>query len=73
MLQGCVLKITIYEWYKSFKEGQEDTEDNTRFGCQRTSINDENFTKLKNYFFQIEFCHNFLKTFLVKGLNYGLS
>jgi len=37
----------IYEWYKRFKEGREDVDDDRRTGRPNTLISDENVAKIK--------------------------
>ncbi|KYM99129.1 hypothetical protein ALC62_10098, partial [Cyphomyrmex costatus] len=36
-----------YEWYKRFKEGREDINDDAKFGCSSTLCNDEHVKKVK--------------------------
>ena len=38
----CLSRLTIHEWFKRFKEGQEDLNDDERSGRPRSALNKEN-------------------------------
>lgn len=42
----CLSRSQVFEWYKKFKEGREDIEDDPRPGRPRTSKTDDNIEKV---------------------------
>jgi len=47
MVQSAMSKIRVYEWYKSFRDGRKDVEDDERPGGPSTSTTDKNMEKVK--------------------------
>ena len=45
--ESTMSKTRVYEWYKRFKEGREDVEDDDRPGRPSTSITDDNVEQVK--------------------------
>ncbi|XP_018353100.1 PREDICTED: putative uncharacterized protein FLJ37770 [Trachymyrmex septentrionalis] len=45
--ESTMSKTRVYEWYKRFKEGREDVEDDDRSGRPSTSITDDNVEQVK--------------------------
>jgi hypothetical protein len=39
--------LSVFEWHKRFKEGQEDVKDDERTGCLKTQETDENVEKVR--------------------------
>jgi len=46
--ESTVSQRRVYEWYKRFKDGREDIEDDERPGRPNTSITDSNVKKVEN-------------------------